>query len=511
MATARERYLQLAKARNEVLRQAREAAKVTIPGLIPEEGSSNPHDVAVQPYTSLGARGVNNLSAKLLLSQFPPERPFFRQEIDADILTELGAQRGDAEAQLAGISRKAMLLSEPHRPLWMEVFRHLIVAGNMLVYAPLDGLSLRLWRLDQYVVRRNAKGQMLEAITREEVYPSELDPATVAATKIEFDPEKPDSDKIVDLYTYVKRVGDSIEHFEEINGFEVPGSRGKAKVDEAGWQALRWQAVPGSDYGRSYVSEYAGDFLSLEDASKSILQFAAAAARIINIVDPNSGIDIEELSRAESGDFLNGFRDKIQTLQLDKSQDFQVVWKVAEQMERRLSQAFLLTSNTIRDAERVTAEEIRAVAQELEDSFGGTYSVISTDVQAPYARRLLHILARSGAAPKLPATVSVRIVTGFAALGRNHETAALRDWLVDLKDNFGENWVIANVQATEVAKRLGVGRGVVGVEELLKDPAAVAQEQQEGLASQAALNAAPQLAKVAGDAMNQGTAPNVQP
>ena len=76
-------YQRLVKSRNSVLEAGRAAAKVTIPGLIPEEGGSDPHDTLEQPWTSMGARGVNNVSAKLLITLFPPERPFFRLDVDA--------------------------------------------------------------------------------------------------------------------------------------------------------------------------------------------------------------------------------------------------------------------------------------------------------------------------------------------------------------------------------------------------------------------------------------------
>lgn len=515
MATAASRYTSLGRARDTVLRQARAAAKLTIPGLIPEEGSSDPHDVSVQPYSSIGARGVNNVSAKLLLSQFPPEKPFFRLEIDSQTADEMGAGLSAAQAALASISHRAMVIAETSgsRTTWMEVFRHLVVAGNILVYHPLDGSKMRIWRLDQYVIRRNAQGNLLEAVIEEEVYPSELEEAVRNAVGLDEDDKTQDKDvsgapvpkdeKKVKLYTWVIRVGDNIEHHEEINGKEVPGSRGSSKATEAGWQALRWQEVPGSDYGRSFVSEYAGDFLTLEDAMQSILKFAAEAARIIRIVDPNSALDVEELAKAESGDFLTGFADKIQTLQLDKSQDFRVLWDVAQMVERRLSQAFLLTTNTIRDAERVTAEEIRAVAQELEDSFGGTYSVLSAEVQLPYARRLLHILNKQKKAPKLPATVTPMIVTGFSALGQNHEIAAIRDWVIDLKNMTNEDFVTATIDGDELALRTGVARGIVAVERLIKTPERKAQEQQQSMATEAGLSAVPAIAKGAVDAMNQ--------
>lgn len=504
---AKVRYEQLKRARENVLLQAREAARLTIPGLVPEEGATDPHQVTEQPFTSNGARLVNNLSAKLLLALFPPERPFFRLDIGPDVAAEMGAALGEAQAALADISRSAMVLAEDSasRTIWMEAIRHLVVAGNVLTYQPDDGAQMRMWRIDQFVVTRGRDGLLREAVILDPLYASELSEEVRAACNVEYDPTKPEDNKKVDLFTHIYVNGANMEHYEEINGIEVPGSRGSVAVENTGWQALRWQAVPGSDYGRSYVTEFAGDFLSLEDANRSIIKFAIEAARILRLVDPNAGIDVEELSAAESGDWLTGLADRIQTLQLDKSQDFQIVWNLATSIERRLSQAFLIASNAIRDAERVTAEEIRAIAQELEDSLGGTYTVLSAEVQRPYAARLLYILQRQSKAPKLPESVTTVIVTGFNALGANHEVASLREWLNMLKESFGAEYVVQTVDAHEVALRLGVGMGVIDVAKLIRSPEDVAADAQTAGLAEAGIKAAPQIAKGVIDASQQGT------
>lgn len=506
---AKARYKQLTRLRENVLRQGREAVRLTIPGLIPAQGSSDPHDTVEQPWTANGARFVNNMSAKLLLSMFPPERPFFRLDIDADVAQEMGTGLGDATEALAQISLKALTLADKtmSRTIWMEALRHLIVVGNGLVYQPPDETQMRFWRLDQYVVTRGRNGALREAIIRDEVLPSELDEATRTVCNVVYDPLKPDKEKPIELYTRITNEGGKVTHWEEINDIEVPGTRGTSDEASAGWQALRWGVVPGSHYGRSYVSEFAGDFLSLEDVSKSIIKFAIEASRIIRVVDPNAGIDVEEMAAAESGDWLTGLKDRVETLQLDKSQDFQIVWQLAQAIEKRLSQAFLLTTNAIRDAERVTAEEIRAIHQELEDALGGTYTVLSAEVQRPYANRLLAILAHTGKAPKLPPEVEVVVVTGFAALGDNHATMSLLTWLKSLSEYFGPEWIATNVDGQEAAKRLGVSGGVIDVAKLLKKPEDIQAQQQQNTLAQAGVAAAPQLAKGAMDhmAQQQGT------
>jgi hypothetical protein len=504
MSTAAERYQLLQTDRNSVLNAARAAAKVTIPGLIPEQGSSNPHDSTTQPWENLGARGVNNVAAKLLVSLFPPQRPFFRLEIDADTAQQMGSKLGAAQDALAQISQKGQRLIEASgsRPMWMEVFRHLVVAGNIVLYHPDDGTRMRVWRLDQFVVRRDAQGNFLEIVIEEEVYPSELDPEVLAAVGLDKntedakDAEPADAEeKKIKLYTWVERIGDQIVHFQEINGVEVPDSRGTAKATETGWQALRWQAVPGSDYGRSMVTEYAGDFLSLEEGWQAVIKFAAEAARIITIVDPNAGVDVEELADAETGDHLTGFVEKISKLGLDKSADFGVLWNVLQAIERRLSSAFLLTADTIRDAERVTAEEIRAVAQELEDAFGGTYTVLSDEAQAPYARRVLYILTKQKKAPPLPADVTPQIVTGFAALGQNTEVQAIEDWLKFLVELFTPKVVADKLDFEEIALRTGEGRAITDVKGMLLD--AQTQAQNSAADQQAAVTqeVAPEVVK----------------
>lgn len=504
---AKKRYEALKGKRSNVLTQAREASRLTIPGLIPEEGQSDPHGATEQPYTSNGARFVNNVSAKLLLTLFPPERPFFKPAISPDVAEQMGAGLGQANEALATIAVQAMVIADASmaRTIWMEALRHLVVAGNALVYQPDNGDQLRLWRLDQYVVVRGRNGVLREAVVRDEILPSELSEEVRTACNVEYDPAKPEKDDPVELFTRVYLDGDNVRHYEEINSVVVPGSEGSVAQKSSGWQALRWQAVPGSHYGRSYVTEYAGDFLSLEDASKSILKFAIEAARIIRLVNPNAGVDVEELAKAESGDWLHGMRDQVQTLQLEKNSDFQIVWHMAESIERRLAQAFLITTNSIRDAERVTAEEIRAIAQELEDALGGTYTVLSSEVQRPYAQRLLYILSRQGKAPPLPDSVEIKIVTGFTALGQNHESVALRTWLQAMIDIFGQGWVAQNVDGNEVALRLGVSQGVVDVEKLLKSPDTVAKETQQGALTEGAIRAAPQIAQ---GVMNAAAAPD---
>ncbi len=491
----KQRYEQLKNPRNTVLERGRTNSAITIPGLIPIDGQDN-NSTFSQPYQSLGARCVNNLAAWLLVTLFPPDQMFSRISIHEDAAEELGGDLTTVKEALNKISSKAHMMIETNmcRPVFIETFRHLIVAGNALIYLPLEGGTPRMYRLDQYVVMRDEKGEILEAVVHEKIYPSALSEETIVACKIPNEPGK-ENDKQVDVYTHVKRIGDDITHYQQINDIIVPGSEGTSPKDKTGWMALRWQATPGSDYGRAHVSEYIGDLMSLEDLSKAIIQFAAVASRIIHMVDPNAMVDIDELASAETGDYVTGYIDKVKTIQLEKTQDFQIANVVAERLELRLSYAFLLQSGTVRNADRVTAEEIREMARELENVLGGVYTVLSAELQLPLIRRLLYILVRENKVPELPKDISPTIVTGFEALGRNHSSNKLRMWMTDMVNIYGPEVVKTITDPTEVGRRFADNYGIEAVDTLIKAPEVQEQEAQAGMLNQAALSAAPNIAK----------------
>ena len=88
--TAEERYEQLLQYRNAYQQAAYNSAALTIPALVPSTSDSKNKDDRTRaqlpvPAQSLGARGVNNLSAKMLLALFPPNTPLLRYIVSADI------------------------------------------------------------------------------------------------------------------------------------------------------------------------------------------------------------------------------------------------------------------------------------------------------------------------------------------------------------------------------------------------------------------------------------------
>lgn len=494
---AQELYEQLTAERTSALEVAREASRLTIPSLIPPEGT-NSHSRLPSPYQSLGAYGVNNLSAKLLMALYPQGTSFFRYVIPEQIAEASQVPQGAREEilkALSSIENRALQKFETSiiRPQKAEALMHLVVAGNVLTFFP-DMEEFRLFRLDQYVVRRDASGNPMDVVVHEKVNPRGLSDEVKSACAV-----RADHKEAVSVYTWATWEDERCRWHQEINGNPVPDSSGDAPAELAPWNPLRWKAVPGSDYGRGHCEEYLGDLMSLEGLSQAVVEFAAVAAKVVLLVNPGAQTDVQDVNRARSGDAVSGLLDDIGVLQLDKYADFQVVQQVAQRIEERLSRAFLLRSGLVRDAERVTAEEIRGTAQELEDTLGGVYTILAQEEQFPFVRRLLHVLTRASVIPRLPKDAAEPvIVTGFQALGRNHELNRLRGLLSDIQATFGPDAALKLLNGTDVVARMAAGWGVEGAASLIKSREQLAQEQ-----------AAAQQAELMQSMVDKGTAPAV--
>ena len=486
MASIKDSWEKLNGDRGGSLRTARECAELTLPHILPPEGHAESAELPT-PYQSLGARGVNNLSSKMLFALFPTNTAFFRLTVNPNLIDELGDKKVSDQIEEALRKRENNLLRKVEtgnlRATLGSTLKHLIVTGNNLIYMPKKAPS-RNYALNQYVVTRDALGTVTKIVIFEQAHPNTLPEDVIETCQVIA--EGTDPHELVDIYTcmQLQKTG-GYEWWQEINEIEVPGSRGTvAKGETPPYIALRWQAVSGNDYGVGLVEEYLGDLRSLEGLMASVIDFAAAAARIILLLHPNSTTDETALSEAKSGDIVQGNITDLDVLQLDKYADFKVAKEVVDDLTLRLSHVFLLQSGTVRDAERVTAAEISAMAQELEDVLGGVYTVMAQELQLPMVNRLIS----SEDFPKLPKVngepaVDPVIVTGFEALGRGHELNKLRAYIQDYIGMVGEASALARLDPDKVAAELGKGHNV-DPELLLKSEEQMEEDQQQATQSQ---------------------------
>ena len=479
--TIKAQYERYESQRKTYLDRARECAKFTIPHLIPPEG----HTKLVRlptPYSSLPARGVNALAAKLLLALFPANSPFFRYTIDDFMLEKLAQRKGArAEVEKALNSIERSILNEIEtggiRKAITEALKHLLVAGNVLLYVLPKG-GIRVFRLDRFVTKRDPAGNVLEIITKEDISPLELPEAIRQRLAVHQQGKAPSVEDSITLYTRVTRTAAKWEVVQEIEGMEVTETKGDYPLDKSPWIPLRYIAVDNEDYGRSFCEEYLGDIKSLEALTRAIVQAAAAAAKVVFLVNPNGTTKAKTLANAESGDFKEGNADDVSTLQVEKAADLRVAKDTADGIKESLSYAFQLNSAIQRNGERVTAEEIRYMAQELDASLGGVHSVLSQELQLPLVKRIAFEMEKDKRLPTLPeGVVKPTITTGIEAIGRGNDMNKLSAFLQSLAP-FGPEVIMKRLNVSDYIKRAGTAQGL-DMEGLVKSEEQVAQEAQQ--------------------------------
>lgn len=504
--TARERFDKLATTRQRFIEEAALCASFTVPSLF----QSDPYSTALPPTPAqgLGARGVNNIASKIMVSMFPGNTSMFRLKVEPEVLADMQAQDATISSKVEkGLADyEARTTSEfSTRGLQhaaYEMARHLIVTGNGMFYVPDDG-PIRFYSLHDYTVARDASGNVSEMVVRERIAKAYLPERTQAALPA-GSPGTQHPDPHIDLYTSIKLNPDGKRWavYQEVGGVVIEGTSGEYLRDACPWIPARFIKRRGWDYGGSYVSEYLGDLAAFDGLSQAILDGSAAMARLIYLVNPNGSTTTSDLVRTPNGGFAVGRREDITTLTADKYGDFRVAMEQAKTIEDRLSYAFLLNSAVQRGGERVTAEEIRYVARELEDNLGGIYSLLAAELQMPLVKRMVAVLEHKKALPKLPESVKPMIVTGAEALGRGNDLAKLETATAKAAQVNPEAFM-QRLNSGEYFRRVFTAVGV-NTSGLLKTDEEVAAEQQQMQAQAMLQQALPQAVNAGGQILKEG-------
>ncbi|MCP3882349.1 MAG: hypothetical protein GY701_28740 [Sulfitobacter sp.] len=488
-------YERLSQLREPFVRRAREAARLTIPDVVPEGAGTDMQSTGEdlpEPYQSIGARGSLNLKSKLMLSLFPVNTNFFRMAMDEAAIQEVEsfdeAARQEVEETLAAIEDAIIGRFEAMRLRIKisEAMESVVIAGNSLLHVPADRMP-RVFRLDCYVVERDPRDHLLTLVIRERVSPTVLD-AKLRARLIALGVKHNQSQNWIEVYTVLRRepngnAGWVWKEWQEIDGKKL-GVVTEHASDRNPYLPLRMYTSDGEAYGRSHVERYMGDLRAVDVLSQALQDGAAAASKILMLTDPAGMTRISKLARAKNGTFVPGREQDVHPLQLNKHADFAFARQEKQDLKRDLGMAFLLNSTVPRQAERVTAEEIRLVASELDSTLGNVYSVMSSDLQLPMVKILLGNMSDTGALDHilqggpLPDEVKPVIVTGLEAIGRGHDLQRLDEFVAGAREILGpEALSVMNIDVylRERATALGVNRNVVKSEEQL----AAAQQQQK--------------------------------
>ena len=431
-----------------------------------------------QDFQALGAQGVNHLANKLVFALFNPSRPFFKLDAGVQYTQEL-AEQGIPPAQLQLVFSKAereSMTSIMKRRLRANIvmsMKNLIITGNCLFYVPPSGGNVQVYNLRDYVTHRDLSGEVVIMITKDHKKKSTL-PVEIQEQLPDFKPD----DNLV-LYTRLERIENTYYMTQAVNHVML-ASTGQWEKNDLPWIPLVWNLPRGWHYGVGLVEEYAGTFNAISILTDALVRAGVIAADIKFLVDPAGVTDFTALNRALSGEYVPGRPNDIHAIQLDKAQDLQNAATLLDKLERRIGQAFLITSAVTRDAERVTAQEIRQQAQELETSLGGVYSTLADDFQTPLAYLALKDIDFGIDGKK----IQPLIITGMDSLQRDNDADNMILFLQDLS-MLGQvpEQVLMRLKPEPLAQLLAANRGV-DYEVFLKTDKELAVEMQQQQAAQ---------------------------
>mgnify|MGYP001577236353 CR=1 FL=1 len=494
--------------KTNLIRRCEDYAMWTLPYIFPR---TNIKDTELQgAMDSIGARAVNHLSNKLIMTLFAPSQPFFRLTVSDQVSDELAAQaeQGDENAlalinmldqQLAKSEKAAMreLDFNRYRTEATTAAKSLIITGNALLYHPEDGKGkVQSYGLRDYCIVRDLSGEVVEIMTKD-VKALNTFSKSIRDVLVASDKHKYSDNKDVCIYTQI--------NLEDHGKFVLSQYADDFKLDSTGewpkedlpWIPLTWNLIRGEDYGRGLVEDYSGAFHALYVLAQAEVDVVGIASDIKFLVDPASTIDVEVLNDSESGSYHSGKEGDVSCIQLNKAVDMQMVESMVERLERQIAAAFLVNSALTRDAERVTAEEIRYNATELEMAHGGIYSRFAEEWQYKTAVLMLKRIKIDLGDNK---TIDPVIITGLDSLSRAGDLDNLRMFVADLGMlNTVPDDIRQGIDAGKFIAFVGIRRGV-DYQKFQKSQSQLAAEQQAAQQQQSSMMQQEAATKFAGEA-----------
>lgn len=534
--SAEELYDSRSKFRQLVINTARQMASITIPSVYPPLGFI-PGSNIDESNQSIGAMCVNTLASKLMFMALPPDRPVLRFE---PIEHKLGAEIKSNPKLWTQIQIALNALEQEHRSrfettnmrsAYVGATKLFLIAGNILwEHLKLDFPVYH--RMDNYIVVRNNQGEQLLVILKRCVELLTLSKhlkGQIYSIKPELRPKAGGAassaaqkyDETVDIYAVCKRRTDAKgehywEYWEEFEGNLLDGTEYEADYEDVPLYAAWMIPTYGEDWGRSYCEEYRGDLFRADALSKAINDGAALASLILLFLKAGARTSPKQIRKAENMSLLTGQADDLSAFHLEKTADFSFVSKEIEETVRRLGRAFLLVSSVQRQAERVTAEEWKEMAEEIDQATGGMYSELAQTFQRHVIRRAVALHnAEDKQLPKLPKGIfRVAVITGIEAMGRTIEGQNLMRATQGIEQLYGPEVLAKYTDPLEFIRRVYVSENVKQ-DGLVLDPETVAKnmaDQQRMLAQRTLLEkgTAPAVAAMGKAAPALGQAVNAE-
>jgi len=422
-------YSKNEKDRTDYESRALEICKISLPYLIRDDGASKSTKMNDKASQSFNGRLINNLKAKMGMALLPPSTSSFRLKPDAIGQLKLFSGNEGAREQLAqDLSMKTDTINteienQQIRSSMFDMIAQLIAVGSVVV-EKLPKKGIQLYPLKSFVVKLDSNGVPLAICVKETVYvlPKGITP-------------KEEKDKY-ELFTLLNYDKDSDKWImtQDIDGELVGTEKTYKDYNDLPFRYFGWTWMVGDSYHRPFAEDYYADMNQMDKLAKLNTDGAVISAKSVLLVNQRGNrTRKQDLVNAANGDVIDGHADDVTAFQFNKNFDFQVSNEREAVIKKELQANFLDTGSITRDAERVTAEEIRVMAQQLESStLAGIYSKMSLQWSKWIVERVMSELNIKFEA------IEVSVLTGLDALGRSQEAQK--------QDNFVQRLVATGLQ-----------------------------------------------------------------
>ena len=469
--------------------RAQSISEVSLPYVFRAEGADGGSELFKSVSQSFNGRQVNNLKAKMGMALLPPATSSFRLKPDALAMVELFQGNEEAVEQVRqqlSLNTDAINSEIENQQIRSSLFDMLlqqIVVGSVIVEKN-DRKGITIFPLRSFVVNLDSQGEPLAMciVEKLKMLPEGIVPKDI---KAEYD-----------LYTLLALDKDTNKWImkQDIDGESVGKEQTFADYDKLPFRYFGWSWLQGDAYHRPFAEDYYPDMEQVDKLAKLNTEGSVIAAKTVIMVNQRGGRTRKaDLVKAVNGGVIDGSAEDVTAFQLNKNFDFQVSNEREATLKRELMANFLDTGSVQRDAERVTAEEIRVMAQQLEAStLAGVYSKMALKWSKWIVLKVMDELKIKFEA------VDVAVLTGLDSLGRSQEAQKQDGFMQRITQLQLNHWI----KESEIIQRYASFDGINTVG-LLKTTQEVQTEQAAAAKQQSEQVATDELAKSAGKGVGE--------
>lgn len=403
-------------------------ARYTNPRLYPDTQTAMQNSVQItRSFQTVGPVVMENLVSQLASTMFPVDRPMFRYIIPEAIIKQAKAgtlqnKRGESltyeflievctRLERESVTYFNQIGVTPSAP---DFLRGAGTFGDHLIYLHEDTFDHH--NIRNYRCRTTLDGELDLVVIW---YPITRKQADVKQG-IYRNTAPQTSSKVDAFITVVQRekVGDNKFEYVERKFINDTLLEPEIRYTKPRYFKYAWWLIKGDHYGYGHVDKYATLFDTLNATCRAIDDKNGQLADLINIVAPGSiaAKNIEALRSAPRGDYVVMNPGEISPYIPGTHFGMEYLLQYRATLSAELQQAFVYQPAMFRDAERVTAEELRLKANIFKATLGNVFSSLETTNTLfvnHYTERHGKELEAAGITPS--------IVTGTAALSRAYE------------------------------------------------------------------------------------------